>query len=133
MDGVITHEKSDFKIDPQCVARLNSIIERTEAEVVISSSWRMLFRRATITARLERAGFKGQVVGQTPRLPGYNRGKEVASYLAKEPGQISYVILDDVPDLHPLSSRLVLTDEAVGLQDHDVERAVLILQGKLQG
>ncbi len=127
MDGVITHQGTDYQIDPLCVARLNTLIDRTGAEVVISSSWRLMFRPAIIAARLEHAGFRGKVVGQTPRLPGYNRGKEIETFLSDVKDQICFVILDDVPDVDPLSSQLVLTDELIGLQDKDVERAVALL------
>jgi hypothetical protein len=130
MDGVVTHFKSDYRIDPACVSRLNDLLARTGAEVVISSSWRLMYSYESIARRLKRIGFKGRVVGQTPALPGSSRGEEIQAYLEETGGRARFVILDDVDDLEPLSSRLVLTDELVGLQDRDVDRAVVMMDGE---
>jgi hypothetical protein len=44
------------EIDPEAVARVNRILERTEAEVVVSSSWRHGRTLAELQALLESHG-----------------------------------------------------------------------------
>jgi hypothetical protein len=127
MDGVITHPGSGFHIDPVCVDRLNLLIEQTAAQVVISSSWRLIFELDDIEDQLASAGFEGEVVGQTPWIPDENRGREIETYLEGLKGSVRYVILDDDPDVAPLTDRLVHTDGYLGLQDEDLEEAIAML------
>lgn len=57
-------------IDPQRVARLNCLIESTNAEVVVSSSWRKLFGLERTQSSLKAKGFAHQITDCTVRLVG---------------------------------------------------------------
>jgi len=127
IDGVLAHDSSGGAIDPECVDRLNEIIGRTGAEVVISSTWRTTHGPAEMQRVLERRGFAGRVAGATPVLLGKTRGEEIASYIAALGEDVRFAILDDVDDMGELADRLVTTDELVGLQKADVEQAVELL------
>lgn len=140
---------------PEHVSLLNQIIERSGAKVVISSSWRHhygLFDNFSRTGRdsgdslkaiLERAGFKGELIGRTPDgWPGIRfseqrlRGKEIQAWLDEwhsmgKPRVEAFVILDDSDDMaHMRDTNFVHTDEEKGLTQEDVEKALVILNAK---
>lgn len=53
-------------IDPRRVAILNTIISRSKASVVISSTWRTQFSTGTLKLLLEAQGLKASILGKTP-------------------------------------------------------------------
>ncbi len=68
-----------FGLDPERVAMLTALVERTGAKVVISSTWRL---HDDWRPALEQAGFDvdRHVIGITPHMPGRKRGHEVARW-----------------------------------------------------
>ena len=150
-DGVLNHQKHfnslragrtilDVLIDTEsfdraCVERLNTIVEATGAQLVISSSWRSHFMLVDLRAILPRHGFRGVVIGTTPHLgpargPGRagRRGEEVQAWLKWNRHVGAFVILDDAPMKNPLSWRLVQTSAATGLSDANVAQAIKLLR-----
>jgi hypothetical protein len=115
----------DEALDPTAVARVNRIVERTGARVVVSSSWRLSDPVERIVAILRQHGFAGEVVGTTPVLAG-SRGREIRAWLRASRGITSYVILDDATDMDGLG-RHVLTRAEDGLLDEHVELACRLL------
>jgi len=124
-----------LELDSMCVSRLNELITRTGAKVVVSSVWRCGKTIGSLQAILECAGFTGEVIGKTPHLGG-ERGEEIAEWLEDshklyglEPFE-SFVILDDDSDMGALIPFLVQTSFESGLQQDHVERAVSLLGEK---
>lgn len=118
--------------DPILVSRLNKIIEITDSNIVISSVWRSLGLDRIIEI-LEKVGVKSKVIGITAKLSGLSRGEEIQNWLDFSSQVITisnFVILDDDSDMPGLESNLVKTDNEVGLQDEDVEKAIEILNRK---
>jgi hypothetical protein len=113
-------------LDPMAIARLNKIIEATDAEVVISSTWRILSSVADMRGYLKAAGFTGVVRGATPRL-GTRRGIEIQQWLDDHALIDSMVILDDDSDMGHLMPFLVKTDWNKGLQDEHIQLVVDML------
>lgn len=113
-------------IDPDCVERLNRLLEISGADVVISSSWRILHTVAAIDAALTFKGFRGNIIGATPHnMP--PRGREIARFMIDRGRDVDHlVILDDDDDMAHLAPCLVRTSWSVGLTDADVERALLL-------
>ncbi len=111
------------------------MVERLDAHVVISSSWRHLFDLEKLRAALVLKGFArpDRIIGTTPRLGdskedwsglGY-RGDEVRAWLGRMLTPAPFVILDDMglSSFEGLGTHLIQTDEYVGLTDDDCERA----------
>lgn len=120
-------------LEPACVAVLNEIAARGQADVVVSSTWRYSRTVAELQAALDAAGFTGRVVGKTPTdLAGAERGDEIAAWLA-EHAVDGYVIIDDHVDMGDLDPHLVLTHPARGLQPEDAPRAIATLTRPLNG
>ena len=112
-------------IDPRAVARLNTLVRRSAAKIVITSSWRCHLPLARLEGILRAHGLTGEILGATPRLPP-NRGGEIQAWLdaAREPPE-AFVILDDVADMGHLDPHLVRTDWEDGLLDAHVEEALV--------
>jgi hypothetical protein len=118
-------------LDPACIGALNEIVAAGDADVVVSSTWRHGRTVAELQAMLDAEGFAGRVLGRTPTdMDGASRGEEIAAWLAEHPVG-GYVIIDDHADLGELSTHLVLTHPARGLQPADVPRALAMLGSPL--
>ena len=126
-----TLERPLDHIEPLAVERLNEILTRTGAAVVISSSWRILasFKELTKEMLVPRGFlFSSRVIGETPRK-GRQRGDQIRAWLdAVVVDPHDYVVLDDDSDRGSIPRhRWVLTNSATGLMDEHVERAVFVL------
>lgn len=145
IDGVLDTYKSRYMLDPVLLERLGSILGRTGAWIVISSSWRCGNVPDTVEFLTDydnpRVGshpfpFTDKVVGITPFLYSVvdgdidrpaTRGEEIAAYLKDHPCD-NYVILDDCDEMLPEQRpHLVLVNDEVGLTGKNVEKAVSIL------
>jgi len=123
---------SDLRmIDRTKVMLLNQIIERTIAQVVISSSWRLGRDVNDLIDALKFHGFVGEVIGMTPELSHAIRGEEIDSWMYDQmllpDKDITFVILDDDNDMGTLRGNLVKTSMKYGLTPYDVERAIMML------
>ena len=85
------------------IANLNSITDQTEAKIVISSSWRILYDLDELQNMLYDAGVTGEIIGLTPILGADTlRGNEIYKYI-KDNYQYDFepnhIILDDGTDM----------------------------------
>lgn len=117
-------------VDPECVKHLNEIIEKSDAEVVVSSSWRFIHTIPALQKILEFQGLKGEIIDITPiDVRGKNvlRGDEIQAWLHLNLEYDQFCILDDDTDMCHLSDHLIRTDRAVGLTAEDAQRALSII------
>ncbi len=112
-------------LDPELVLRLNDLLERSGASVVISSSWRILFPLRDLQILLRYRGFVGEILGVTP-IQGSVRGAEIQAWLSSHEVD-HFVILDDDTDMAHLMNHLVRTDPSNGLTLENVEASLLLL------
>jgi hypothetical protein len=136
----IVEDEGVLGLDAEAVARLNRIVERTGAEVVVTSTWRKSRSVPDLQRVLDAEGFQGKVRGKTPdcvlvglAVPKHGvRGDEIQSWLSDAPRYGievgSFVILDDDADMSHLAHRLVKTTMARGLLDEHVDRVVEMFQ-----
>ncbi len=118
------------QIDPLAVAKLNKIVELTNATVILSSSWRCLFSIDEMNDILQFNGANFKIEDKTPKLYGGCRGDEILQFLSNFSGTVSkFVILDDESDMDPVMEHLVRTDFKVGLTDQEVDICVNLLNG----
>jgi len=141
-DGVLNSRRfyvarpsHEFKLDPVAVERVNRLLERTGAKVVVSSVWRIGRSIEALQAVLEEYGFRGKVIGRTPRLRAAVRGEEIREWLVMHPSfnVESFVIIDDDSDMVDLSDRLVQTTHRFGICDRHVRDAVKLFDVPIRG
>jgi hypothetical protein len=126
-------------LDVAAVARVNTLIARTGAKVVVSSTWRLGYSLDQLRGILARHGFSGEVLGVTPVIQDLDedgifvtrkapRGLEIQRWIDDQPEPPeAFVILDDDADMEHLAGRLVRTLFDTGLGDEHVEAAVELL------
>lgn len=68
-----------------------------------------------------------RVIGCTAFLDSGCRGDEIKLWLKQVPVE-SFVILDDVDDMGNLYPHLVKTDHVMLMQEHDLKKAIAILE-----
>lgn len=112
-------------IDPDSVQILKWILEKTQAQLVISSSWRLMF---DVDKVLDQFGLP-KSVGKTPEINNATRGEEIQAWLNAHPECQRWLILDDEDDMLPEQfSAFFQTDPRVGLTKKVAERIVRFLE-----
>lgn len=125
-------------IDPHAVACLNEIVERSQCEVVLSSTWRKGHTLESMNKILKFRGFRGTLIGNTNESSfwceragihrhEHERGLEIEDWLrnnVEDLSACSVVILDDDSDMSRLRPRLVRTPHQTGLRRVHVQRAL---------
>ena len=149
IDGVLNHEiffrervkdpNITGEICKNSIKLLNYIIEKTEALVVVSSTWRYGRTLEELQELLDAVGFKGEVIGKTPILPESGdyliRGNEILKYIIDHKDELGfyfeydkYVILDDDCDmLYQQKDNFIHIDRYIGITPNDADLAIKIL------
>ena len=105
---VIGYHRDRF--DEVSVRLVRHLCAISGAQIVLSSSWRILHDYKDVARGLELP-----IIDATPRLAG-NRGSEIAAWLADHPEVQTYAIVDDDSDmLDGQRSRFVRTEHENGL------------------
>ena len=113
--------------DPKAVKQLKRIIDATDADIVVESSWKYLGLDA-MKELWEVRNLPGTIIDITPSLLGKNKGVEIASWLTEQTEDISYVIIDD--EYVILESQLphfILTNPYEGITEEQANRAISML------
>lgn len=112
------------EFDTDAVKRLNTIVEKTGAKIVISSSWRIAHSLEYIFNMMKKFGFVGEVIDRTPSVRGfkYARGFQIQEWLDEHPEVTHFAILDDDSDMEHLKPKLVQTSWSKGLLDEHIEK-----------
>lgn len=113
-------------LSPLLISRLNTLVEKTGAEIVISSTWRLCHSFDRLVELLTRQGLVASVIGVTPSLY-KSRGDDIQQWLTDNPEPTTFVILDDDADMWHLSNRLVKTETRRGLTEEACDVAVEML------
>jgi hypothetical protein len=123
------------RLDPLAVARLNTLVQRSGAKVIISSSWRLQRPLEELSRLLLKLGFVGEVAGYTPDLSSSVRVAdgcavrclEIRAWLERSASPVEqFVVLDDA-ELDDLAPYLVKTTFDGGLRDEHVDEALYLL------
>jgi len=129
IDGVLNNfssytNKTTVVWESDCVERLNKIVEKTGAKIVISSTWR--FSRRHIDAYTNDMGIKGEIIDKTPRSTFFSacRGDEILEWINEHKEVEKFVILDDDSDMGDLFKYLIQINPEFGLTDSDVEKVI---------
>lgn len=134
IDGVLVTERTweqaigDFAaFDADCVARLNDILQRSRAKVVVSSTWRLTTSLEKLARFFHEQGVVADLVDVTPDREDMNRTLEVQEWLDQADPVSSFVVIDDGQIDGDLATRHIRTQFALGLQPEHVDRALQLL------
>lgn len=127
-------------VDARKVLRLRDIVERTGAQIVLSSTWR--YGASANSLWSDKIAYCELIkefkrlrcplwIDCTPIIPVVNREKEIQAWLEKHPEVTDYVILDDYwQELMEEIQHLVICNEVTGLTKKEAERAVAMLNNE---
>jgi hypothetical protein len=99
IDGVLNCDKTPnprkfpYIIEKKLLARLNGLLERTTAKVVLLSSW-----RCDPVGLLAARHYEVPFIDVCPDKPKSPRGKEMQKWLSDHPGVTRFAIIDDEDD-----------------------------------
>ena len=154
IDGVLNPKWWERKIpadrfgcafDPKTVSCLTTIIKETNAEIVVSSSWKLMGLQ-TLQDMWKERKLPGNIIDITPNYMSDElllnagmsdsdidildiRGIEIKGWLVLHGADVSnYVIIDDMDDiLSEQQSHFVQTDPEFGITNDDVKKVVHLL------
>ena len=116
--------------DPYCVKNLKHIIDRTGADIVVSSSWKYLMSYQDFLNMWKARGLPGFVTDVTPNKR--FRGDEIDAWLRECRTRCQYVIIDDLDanNFHEHQiPRLITVNPYVGLNEERTDLAIALLNG----
>lgn len=132
-----------YFVNDDKIRLLKQIIDKTDAKIVLSSTWRLgWFDRDNhikseiavdfIKLETKLKEFNIEFLSRTPITYERHRGTEIDMWLKKWSGELieSFVILDDDIDMSPYMDKLVHTSWKTGLCKKDVDLAIKILNTK---
>jgi len=116
------------KFDPICVGFLKQIIESTDAEIVVTSTWKMTLGLEGLQQMWDARQLPGKVIDITPDIDPIHRGDEIAAWLDASLGAARYAIIDDCPILdffrEEQLQHLFKVDERTGLNGDTTKRVI---------
>ena len=113
---------------PKAVKQLKRIIDATDADIVIESSWKYLGLDAMKELWKVR-NLPGTIIDITPSLVGENKGVEIVLWLSEHGKQDTrYVIIDDeYVILDSQLSHFILANPYEGITEEQANRAISML------
>ena len=151
VDGVLNdrYTEETFEgfvfVSDEKILLLKEIIEATEAQIVLTSTWRKgwFYKDHDSTyngeevwlfeALQEKLNEYGIELFDYTEEAGH-RGDEISSWLKKHNGETieAYIVIDDMDEdeLRCHSARFIQTDFEVGLTEHHVDQAIKLLNEK---
>ena len=138
VNAALAREPQDYRYDRISLAYLGQLVARTQAVVVLSSSWRedldsrdplLAAIVANLLRQLEAVG--APLYDVTPHLAGGDRSAEIGAWLDEHPCE-AYVIFDDLarfadrPEV--VEGHLVLIADSEGIRHHHFQQALQILE-----
>ena len=116
-------------LDANMVKRLKTIIRRTSASIVMSSTWRkhpecMEYLRKELGKRVS-----AKIIGQTPVLAWKARHEEIDAWMASHPEVDTFIVIDDLDGegLEKYGDRFVHTYWISGLTEELMEKCIKLL------
>lgn len=123
-------ERHYAELDPVAVNLIRKLVDKTNASIIISSSWRILYKEVQFFRDLFNyfGWSSAPVVGLTPRTDSSFRGQEIQQYIdCDDFFSAPYVIFDDDGDFYE-HQPLIRTDPKIGLSYDNYATALALLK-----
>ena len=115
--------------DPVCIGYLKQIVERTSAQIVVSSDWKYYDSLEDLRKMWESRQMSGNLFDVTPNLK-ISRGAEICGWINGKANISNYVIIDDLGFENFNEDQLdylVTGNPFYGIDDVICQRAIEIL------
>ena len=115
--------------DPVCIGYLKQIVERTSAQIVVSSDWKYYDSLEDLRKMWESRQMSGNLFDVTPNLK-ISRGVEICGWINGKANISNYVIIDDFGFENFNEDQLdylVTVNPLYGIDDVICQRAIEIL------
>jgi hypothetical protein len=133
IDGVLATEECSYKpnhelyaypFDNECVNIFNEILSKTDAEIILTSDWRLMFQDLeTLDLLFKHNGIIKSPISVTSDLS--SRAKEIETYI--NTNQInSFVIIDDM-DLKIFPDRFVRCNINEGIKQDGIKEKITVV------
>mgnify|MGYP006988954988 CR=1 FL=1 len=113
---------------------LRQIIDSTDADIVVTSTWKMERGLDGMQRMWQVRNLPGKVVGVTPDIDPIHRGNEIQAWLDAYGGDCRYAIIDDCPILDFFREEqlpfLFKADERTGLDTAAARRVIEYLNSE---
>lgn len=122
------HDQFAYPWDDECVGLFNEIIEKTDAEIVFSSSWRVGYnhRNGLIKPLFEYNGVKKVPFDITPQKMSSHRSQEIRMWLEDNGTPDRFVILDD-DFIDTFPENFIQCDSEVGITEEIRDKVIALL------
>ena len=114
--------------DPACVEQLKTICDSTDADIVVTSTWKIDLGAGGVRMMWDDRNLPGRFRDVTPNIDPIRRGEEIAAWLAAHGNDCHYAIIDDCPFTdffrEEQLSHLFQVNEHTGL-DEEITRKVI--------
>ena len=114
IDGVLNNrdfihscKNGETHLSNPLIELLNQVIDQTGCKVILSSTWRLLYKLGYLRKLLADRGFRGEILGVTPDFSHIerpddnvhedNRAQEIKSWLIMHPSITRFAVIDDDP------------------------------------
>ncbi len=130
-DGVLhpTRASEHEKFRPEAIHAVNRILDELEANIVLSTAWRMDFGIEKFNK-----WFKDRIIDSTPvheldLQKKHPRFHEIIDFLkSREWSHVPWIAIDDKRTHFPGNSPAYITDAKTGITDKDADNIILIGQ-----
>lgn len=94
-EGLATTDRFGVLFDPDCVSNLRMIVEKTGADIVVSSTWKDFMSYQELLDMWQERNLPGVIIGVTPTVSNH-RGNEIDTWLEECKDDCKYAIIDDL-------------------------------------
>lgn len=128
-EDINLEDQFGITFDDISIANLRTIISRTNASIVIHSTWKLHHDVEWFVDMWNTRNLPGFIISTTPNIaPDYNKHNEISMWLKLHPQISQYVILDDEKEfVDPLSEHHILIDGFCGITMGNAEKAIKLL------
>lgn len=129
VEGKPTKDAWGPLFDPRAVGNLHKIVAATDAQIVVTSSWRYIHRLGSLRMMWSVRELPDEIQDAIPAGAYYiSRGEDIDCYLKAHPTD-KYVIIDDLDDFtESQRSHFVETNPIVGITEKDALKAIEIIR-----
>ena len=125
-EGLATTDRFGVLFDPDCVSNLRMIIEKTGADIVVTSTWKDFMSYQEIMDMWQERNLPGFVTDVTSTVSNH-RGNEIDAWLKECRDNCLYAIIDDLDgsnfNLHQIE-HLFVVNPYCGLDEDTTTRVI---------